>query len=286
MRLVVLLIFMVLTLIKAQDQQKIPPLPQSFSVMVESNFLDPYNTTVYTFGYYDNANERYRIEEHSQTGSEVTIVLPRQKKSYRLVVGTTNCTTYNDVLNIDMIAGEFFVFTKDLTYTYVGTSNARGIATDMWNATYEGKDPTVQFMVRIGLIPPNTDLHSTFNMSYQFSVANWNMKAGSNPEFRVPVKATMEGNSTFKNGTTIPLSRQYNFMDFFYGNLSDTLFAQPYACMSKGPVYTKSEAFTAGGIAGVVVAGIIIIAAVVGRVLYLRRNPINRGHRLADDAVI
>lgn len=42
----------------------------------------------------------------------------------------------------------------------------------------------------------------------------------------------MEGTSTL-NGETQGLSRQYNFMDFFYGNLSDSLFAQPYACIPK-----------------------------------------------------
>lgn len=56
--------------------------------------------------------------------------------------------------------------------------------------------------------------------------------------------------------------------------------------INAAPSYSKSEAFTAGGIAGVVVAGIIIIAAVVGRIIYLRRNPVNKGHRLADDAVM
>eukprot|EP00026_Physarum_polycephalum_P012264 Phypoly_transcript_12554.p1 GENE.Phypoly_transcript_12554~~Phypoly_transcript_12554.p1 ORF type:complete len:131 (+),score=12.97 Phypoly_transcript_12554:719-1111(+) len=124
-----------------------------------------------------------------------------------------------------------------------------------------------------------------FSMMYQFSVENWQIRAGDNDtDYRVPVKATMEGYSIV-NGTEVPLSRQYNFMDFFYGTFDEQLFAQPYACQPKPPSYSKSQAFTAGGIAGVVVAGVIILAAVVGRIIYLRRNPVSfKGHRLADDA--
>lgn len=55
------------------DENPLPSLPRSFSVMVELNDLIT-NTTVYTSGYYDYVNERYRIEEHSQQNSVVTIV--------------------------------------------------------------------------------------------------------------------------------------------------------------------------------------------------------------------
>lgn len=250
----------------------LPPLPSSFSVMVELNNLYT-NSTTYTFGYYDYDKQRFRIEEHTQEKSIVTIVLVEQRTSYVLVVGTSDCVTKNDIVNIDLISGDFFLFSQTLDYNFTGPDNARGIITDGWNASHSGQDPTYP------------DLTSTFTLHYQFSASEWNMHAGQKSEFRVPVKASLDGFSEL-DGTQLPLSRQYNFMDFFYGNLSDSLFAQPYACMTKPPTYSKSQAFTAGGIAGVVVAGIIIIAAVVGRVIYLRRNPINKGHRLADDAVM
>lgn len=58
--------------------QDLPPLPQSFSVMVESNYLagEQVNSTTYSFGYYDYAHNRFRIEEHTQTSAIVYIVLP------------------------------------------------------------------------------------------------------------------------------------------------------------------------------------------------------------------
>jgi hypothetical protein len=48
----------------------IPELPGAFSVMVEENYLagEPpvvANSTVYSFGYYDYTNDRFRIEEHT-----------------------------------------------------------------------------------------------------------------------------------------------------------------------------------------------------------------------------
>jgi hypothetical protein len=58
----------------------LPDLPQSFSVMVESNYLlgQEANSTTYSFGYYDYAHNRFRIEEHTQTSAIVYIVLPDQ----------------------------------------------------------------------------------------------------------------------------------------------------------------------------------------------------------------
>ncbi len=50
--------------------------------------------------------------------------------------------------------------------------------------------------------------------------------------------------------------------------------------------YSRRQAITTGGIVGVVVAGVIIMVAVVGRCLYLRRHPTFAGKRLADDAVM
>lgn len=60
--------------------QQLPDLPQSFSVMVESNYLEgeQVNSTTYTFGYYDYKNNRFRIEEHTQTSAIVYIVIPAQ----------------------------------------------------------------------------------------------------------------------------------------------------------------------------------------------------------------
>lgn len=277
--LVIFSLFLCLSLSQSSPgDPTLPDLPRAFSVMVESNFLED-NSTAYTFGYYDYHNNRFRIEQHTQTSAVVIIFLREQRISYRLVVGTTDCTTTKNVDSVDIIDGEFFFFaTQDVkNYVYQGKNNSRGINTDAWSGTYTGPDPS----------KPN--LTSSFTLWYQFAVSEWRMITGSNAagtQYRTPVKATLEGNSTLPDGTVVPLSRQYNFMDFFYGNFTDTLFDKPYAC-SKGETYTKSEAFTAGGIAGVVVAGVIILAAIFGRIIYLRRNPIsNRGHRLADDAVM
>jgi len=274
------LVLLLACLFSASCAQQLPAMPQSFSVMVESNYLagEAVNSTTYSYGYYDYAHNRFRIEEHTQNSVIVYIVLPAQNQlTYTLVVGTTNCSTQYNSSGVSIIAGEFFFFAQNtsvLNYTYVGNGNARGIITDAWNASYYGPDPTFAGNI------------VNFTIMYQFSVANWKIQAGSSSDYRVPVKATMEGYSLGPNNTQILLSRQYNFMDFFYGTFDNTLFAQPYACIPQPTSYSKSQAFTAGGIAGVVVAGVIILAAVVGRVIYLRRNPMSRGHRLADDAVM
>jgi len=258
----------------AQQDNPFPQLPRSFSVMSETNYLET-NSSVYSFGYYDYVNNRFRIEEHTQDAATVLIILPAEKVSYRLVVGTTNCTSNNYASDVSSLAGEFFVFVQNLAsnFSYAGYSNARGIYTQIWNVSYAGPDPTIR------------GAFLTFNMTYHFSVPDWNIRAGGSDEYRIPIKAQMDGTSKV-NGTDIPISRQYHFMDFFYGTFDPSLFSMPYACMPKETPYSKSQAITAGGVVGVVVAGVIIVAAVVGRLIYLRRHPSSKGQRLADDAVL
>lgn len=79
MKVFFLLLALIITTINAAGviDYPLPILPKSFSVMVESNFLET-NTTVYTFGYYDYERNRFRIEEHSQSSVVVTIVLPSE----------------------------------------------------------------------------------------------------------------------------------------------------------------------------------------------------------------
>jgi len=275
------ILFIIISLDTVRSTPSFPAFPSSFGVTIEQNLLEE-NISVYTFQYYDT--NRIRLETHTDTATIVDIFLFSVNITYHLVVGTSTCTTSQITGNSPprvLIGGDFFKFSSgsSFNYTYVGTNfPARGILCDKWVTNYSGLDPFGSAML------------TNFTLDYYFALPGWSIEGEKQDEYRVPIRAELNG--VYYNATySAAYSHYYEFIDFILiSTFDNTLFAQPVACNpGTGSGYSKSQALTAGAISGIVFAALILVAAVVGRIVFVKyyeRKNENRPQRLGEEAML
>jgi len=137
----------------------------------------------------------------------------------------TNCTTttINSPTDLTLPGGGQAVetllsFSPNSTQTYLGVSTARGVPVDCWQSinTYtENRTST------------NTVHH--INLTYCFTQASWGFRGDGNTTVK-PMRAIMEGNRTYANGTVYTITHYYEFVNFVGRKPLDMWFAVPNAC--------------------------------------------------------
>ena len=200
------------------DGPRLPTFPNQFFVEIEANVLHR-NLTLHVTEYYDNINERGRIETYSESFNNVTIVnyitmevshimtindskscfaAPLSANSSRFARSLFGAQFDNGTAHI-VTPSQFLRFGEEYNETYIGMEMVRGIPCHRWQScnTSEGS-------------------LTNYTIDYYFTVADWTPGM-------VPVQIVVNGTRP-NNGTIHQVFNVYSFVNFRPGPADDDLF--------------------------------------------------------------
>ena len=99
-----------------------------------------------------------------------------------------------------MNTSSLFRFGASYNETYDGVFSARGILCRRWSSFINDtrEDGT----------------WSAYTLYYYFSEPSWEIDEGNHPEFEVPIRAEIDGITSYTNGTSSPFHHIYEFVFF------------------------------------------------------------------------
>jgi len=211
-----------------KDGPPLPTFPDQFSAEIEANIVN-LNLTLHVTEYYDNINQRGRIESYSAFGGNVMLVNydtmevshimtgPSGQRSCMAAPLAANSSRFARLLfGAQFINGiahivpttQFLMFGAQFDEMYIGIETVRGVPCHRWQSCNV-----------------TTGSQRNYTIDYYFTQTNWN----HNPVM-IPFQAVVNGTRPNFNATDGSIHQVYNvysFVNFRGGPADDDLFRVP-----------------------------------------------------------
>ena len=215
-------------LTSSEGGPSLPTFPDQFSAEIEANIIHR-NLTLHVTEYYDNINNRGRIESHSAFGKNVTFInydtmevshimagADGQKSCIAVPLATDPSRFARFLFGAHFANGtahiitttQFFMFGAEFNETYIGIETVRGVPCHRWQSCNV-----------------STGAERSYTIDYYFTQTNWNY----NPVM-VPFQMVVNGTSPNRNtsdGSIHQVYNVYSFVNFRPGPADDELFRVP-----------------------------------------------------------
>ena len=210
----------------SEPEAKLPVFPNQFSTEVEANIFH-LNLTVHVTEYYDNINERGRIDTYSETSSNVTFVnydsmevfhimttnvskscfaAPLSANSSRFARRLFGAQFVNGTAHI-LTPSQFLRFGEERNETYIGLEMVRGILCHRWQ--------TCNFTA--GSL-------TNYTIDYYFTQADWEP---SMTPVQIVVNGTSPDDADSNSSDIHQVFNVYSYVNFRPGPADDDLFRVP-----------------------------------------------------------
>ena len=221
-----------------KDEPELPTFPDQFSTEVEANILH-LNVTIHVTEYYDNINERGRIDTYSEYSSNVTIVnydtmevshimttndtkncfaAPLSANSSRFARNLFGAQFVNGTAHI-LTPSQFLRFGEDRNETYIGVEMVRGIPCHRWQ--------TCNF---------TAGSRNNYTVDYYFTNTDW---APSMIPVQIVVNGTSPDDFDSNSSDIHQVFNVYSYVNFRPGPADDDLFRVPPGLPCLGRVSGK-----------------------------------------------
>ena len=227
---------------KGEEGPALPKFPDQFSTDIEANILHQ-NLTLRVTEYYDNINNRGRIDSYSPYGVNTTLVdYNKQEVSYIMTStdgSKKSCIATPLAANSSGFArrlfgahfengtahvvttSQFLRFGAEFNETYIGIEMARGIPCHHWQSCNISEDARIRYTV-----------------DYYFTQSNWSYYSTVLP-VQVIVNATRPDNFSDPNSPIHRVYNVYSFINFQRGPSDDDLFRVPPGLPCRGRISDK-----------------------------------------------
>ena len=211
-----------------KDGPSLPTFPDQFSVEIEANIIH-LNRTLHVTEYYDNINQRGRIESYSASGNNVTFVNYDTMEVSHIMIGADgqkSCVAAplatdpsrfarflfgahfaNGTAHI-VSTTQFLMFGAEFNETYIGIETVRGVPCHRWQSCNV-----------------STGAERNYTIDYYFTQTNWNYNPVMIP-FQVVINGT-DPNRNTSDGSIHQVYNVYSFVNFRPGPADDELFRVP-----------------------------------------------------------
>lgn len=211
-----------------------PTFPRQFSTEVEANIFH-LNQTIHVTEYYDNINERGRIDTYSEFSNNVTLVnydtmevshimtINGSKTCFAAPLSANSSRRARNVFGAQLVNGTAHILTPSQflrfgdNETYIGPEVVRGIPCDRWQSCN----------ISAGSL-------NNYTVDYYFSQADWDPSM-------VPVQIVVNGTSPDSdNGSAVhEVYNVYSYVNFRPGPADDDLFRVPPGQVCSGRSSSK-----------------------------------------------
>jgi len=215
----------------AEAPPMLPEFPDQFSTEIEAN-IRHLNLTLRVTEYYDNINNRGRVDSYSPVGlgMNTTLVDYDTMEVSHIVIspdGSKSCFAASLVANSSQFAqrlfgaqfdngtahivtsAEFLGFGSDHNKTYIGVEMVRGIPCHRWQSCNI-----------------TTGSRANYTIDYFFTVNNWSYYPSMIP-VQIVVNGTRPDNSTDDESLIHQVYNVYSFINFRPGPADDDVFRVP-----------------------------------------------------------
>ena len=224
--------------------QPLPVFPDQFSTEIEANILH-LNLTLRVTEYYDNINNRGRIDSYSPVGLEMNTTLvnyntlevshirtsadgnksclaaPLSANSSRFARRLFGAQFDNGTAHV-VTTSQFLRFGEEFNETYIGMEMVRGIPCHRWqscNVTEGGR--------------------ANYTIDYFFTVSNWSYYPNMIP-VQIIVNGTRPDNFSQDDSPIHSVYNVYSFINFRPGPADDDVFRVPPGQPCMGRIIGKS----------------------------------------------
>lgn len=217
-----------------EDGPQLPTFPNQFSAEIEANVLH-LNLTLHVTEYYDNINERGRVETYSQFSNNVTLVNygTMEVSHIATINGSKSCTAAPLSANSSRFArrlfgasfvngtahigapSQFLRFGEEFNETYIGMEMVRGVPCHRWQSCNVSEGSLTNYTV-----------------DYYFTQVDWTPSM-------VPFQIVLNGTRPNNDGTVHQVFNVYSFVNFRPGPADDDLFRVPPGQPCLGRVASK-----------------------------------------------
>ena len=219
----------------------LPTFPDQFSTDIEANILH-LNLTLRVTEYYDNINNRGRIDSYSAYGVNTTLVdYDKQEVSHITTSadGSKSCFAAPLAANSSRFArrlfgahfengtarvvttSQFLRFGAEFNETYIGIEMARGIPCHRWQSCNVSEDGNISYTI-----------------DYYFTQSNWSYYPTMLP-VQVIVNGTRPDNTSDPSSPIHRVYNVYSFINFQPGPSDDDLFRVPPGLPCQGRISDK-----------------------------------------------
>jgi len=218
------------------DGPQLPSFPNQFSVEIEANILH-FNLTRHVTEYYDNVNDRGRIETYSEFSNNVTLVdyntmevshvmtINGSKSCFAASLNATSSRFARFLFGAQFANGtahivtpsQFLGLSEAFNWTYIGMDFVRGISCHRWQ----------RCNMSVGSL-------TNYTVDYYFTPISWSPTM-------IPVQIVVNGTSpsNISDGTFHQVFNVYSFVNFRPGPADDNLFRVPPGLPCLGRINTK-----------------------------------------------
>ena len=224
-----------------EEGPALPMFPDQFSTEIEANIVHS-NLTLSVTDYYDNINNRGRIDTYSPFGTNTTLVNYNTLEVSHIMTsadGSTSCFAAPLASNSSRFArrlfgaqfdngtahivttSQFLLFGAEFNETYIGMEMVRGIPCHRWQSCNTSADG-----------------RTSYTIDYFFTQSNW-----SNYPNMIPVQVIVNGTRPDNDTADSPIHQVlnvYSFINFRPGPADDDLFRVPPGQPCKGRITGKS----------------------------------------------
>ena len=219
----------------------LPTFPDQFSTDIEANILHQ-NLTLRVTEYYDNINNRGRIDSYSAYGVNTTLVdynkqevshittstdgskscfaAPLAANSSRFVRRRFGAHIENDTAHF-VTTSQFLRFGMEFNETYIGIEMARGIPCHRWQSCNISEDGRIRYTI-----------------DYYFTQTNWSYYPTMLP-VQVILNGTRPDNTSDPSSSIHRVYNVYSFINFQPGQSDDDLFRVPPGLPCQGRISDK-----------------------------------------------
>jgi len=211
-----------------KDGPALPTFPNQFSAEIEANIIH-LNLTLHVTEYYDNINNRGRIESYTAFGSNITLVDYNTMEVSNIMTGADgqkSCMAASLAANSSRFARflfgpqfdngtahiipttQFLMFGEEFNETHIGIETVRGVPCHRWQSC-----------------DVSTGAERNYTIDYYFTQTNWNYNPVMIP-FQVVVNGTSPNRNT-SDGSIHQVYNVYSFVNFRPGPADDELFRVP-----------------------------------------------------------
>lgn len=219
----------------------LPTFPNQFSTEIEANILH-LNRTLRITEYYDNINNRGRIDTYSSHGTSTTLVNYNTLEVSHIttsVDGSKSCFAAPLAANSSRFArllfgaqfdngtarvvttSQFLRFGAEFNETYIGIEMVRGIPCHRWQSCNVSEDG-----------------RANYTIDYFFTQSNWSYYPSMIP-VQIIVNGTRPDNRTAVDSPIHQVYNVYSFINFQSGPADDDVFRVPPGQPCKGRIIGK-----------------------------------------------